>query len=99
MEKSNYNKELNRLIAEANQIEEKSKLDLDTIKFLDKEALKLEEIIDSPNSTSQQIKDAVIKLETLYKRIEREMGDVPFNDVDIDRIEKELKNLKFQNRG
>lgn len=96
MEKSHYDKEINRLVSEADQLTQKYILDLDTAKFLDNEASKLEQIIDSVGSTREQIEEAVAKLNILYKRIEREMKEAITDDVKADKIERELKFLKSQ---
>ena len=98
MEKSTYDREINRLIAETQKLTEKSQLDLDTSNFLDNEALKLEEIIENPNSTREQIEESVIKLEALYNRIEREMAATITHDLKMNQIEKELNILRKQRR-
>lgn len=98
MEKPTYDKEMNRLITEAQNLVEKSRLDLDTAKFLDNEALKLEEIIDDTNSTREQLEESVAKLDALYNRIEREMVEAIGHDKRVDEIEKELNLLRKQKR-
>jgi len=90
MEKSHYNKEINRLLKEATKIREKTQLDYDTAIFLDNEAIQLEKIIDCVNSTKEQVEDAMKKLEALYKRIENELGHTHDDDAALLQIENEL---------
>lgn len=90
MEKSHYDKEIDRLLGEATKIQEKAQLDYDTAIFLDNEAIQLEKVVDCVNSTKEQIEDAMKKLETLYKRIENELGHAHDDDMALLKIENEL---------
>jgi len=98
MEKSQYDKEANRLFNEANKLREKAELDLKTAKFFDAESKKLEMILDNEEATDEQKENALIKLEALYKRILIELNEP--NNESI-RIERELLVLhnKAVNEG
>lgn len=101
MEKSHYDREVNRLLEQVTKITEKTQLDYDTAMFLDKEAVQLEQIIDCVNSTREQIEDAMKKLEALYKRIENELDHTHDDDAALLQIENELLilNDKASNEG
>ena len=87
MDKTQYDKETSRILTEAIKLKQKAILDLDTAIFFDEEAKKLENIIDDPNSTEDQIDDAMVKLVRLNARIQVELRET---DDEAIRIEREL---------
>jgi len=94
MEKSTYDKEAEQLFNEAKRLAEKSQLDLETIEFLNNEGVKLEDIINSPNSTQSQIDEATLKLEILINKIAAELIEADEHEIKANKLEKQLKKLK-----
>jgi hypothetical protein len=93
MEKTQYDKEINRLIDEAIQLEEKEQIGYDTAVFLDTEAKKLEEIIENPDTEEKEREIAITKLNILFGKIKNEMNHSNDNDCISLRIESELLAL------
>ena len=89
MEKSQYEKEINRLISEAEAYKEKEQIGYDTSLFLEKERQKLTEIADNATNTEEK-EDAINKLESLLGKIKYELNHAEDNDNEALRIENEL---------
>jgi len=89
MEKSQYEKEINRLISEAEAYKEKEQIGYDTSLFLEKERQKLTEIADNATNTEEK-EDAINKLESLLGKIQYELNHAEDNDNEALRIENEL---------
>lgn len=104
-----FNIDIDRFLKKATALKEKSQLDLDTAEFLDKEAIKLENIVDNPNTLPEDKEAAMVKLEVLHKRILMELNEntnsiddfqkilmVSINDIIIESEKSELpqKNIK-----
>ena len=86
----NFDNELGKLLAQAEKVEEKAKLDYETAIFLDNQAKKLEMIIDHPSTSDEQKEDAMKKLEILYGRIQRELKE---SNSEMKQIESQLLAL------
>ena len=93
MEKSHYENEIDRLIIAAKELEEKEQIGYDTAVFLDKEAKKLENCIEDPNTTEEEKEIAINKLNVLFGRIKSEIEHSSDNDEEALQIEKELVAL------
>jgi hypothetical protein len=93
MDKIQYEKETTRLLNEALKLEEKAKLDLKTAEFFDREACKLESILEDEDTTDEQTFDAMLKLKALYNRIKIELNEPNSGAI---RIERELLVLRNQ---
>jgi hypothetical protein len=87
MDKTQYNKEVSRILTEARKLEEKAKLDLETAIFFDNKAKELESILDDPNSTQDQIDNTLVELAALNLRIQVELRE---GNEEAIRIEREL---------
>ena len=90
MDKSQFNKEIDRILKESVALEEKAKLDLETAEFLNNEVIKLETIIDDIKTLPEEKESAFIKLEALHKRLLIELNE---NTSTQDRLEHELNEL------
>jgi hypothetical protein len=90
MEKSQYEKEINRLISEAESYKEKEQIAYDTSLFLEKERQKLTKIIDNTETTDEEKEDAINKLKSLLGKIQFELNHADDNDVEALKIENEL---------
>jgi hypothetical protein len=90
MEKSQYEKEINRLICEAEEYKEKEQIAYDTSIFLEKERQKLTQIIDNAGSTDEEKEDAINKLSSLLGKIQYELNHAEDNDGEALKIENEL---------
>jgi len=94
MEKSTYDKEAEQLFKEATKLAEKSQLDLETIEFLNDEGIKLEDIINSENSTQAEIDKATLQFEILCNKIASELIEADAHEIKANKLEKQLKKLK-----
>lgn len=94
MEKSTYDKEAEQLFNEAKRLAEKSQLDLETIEFLNNEGIKLEDIINSENSTQDEIDEAQKQLDILCNKIASELIEADEHEIKANKLEKQLKKLK-----
>lgn len=69
MDKSPRDIEIDRILTEAVALRDKAQLDLDTAEFFNKEALRLEAIVDDLNTLPEDKESAMVKMEALTKRI------------------------------
>jgi hypothetical protein len=92
-------KEIDKLLLEAANLNEKSKLGMNTALFFDDEVTKLENIIDNSKSSVEQISVAMNQLEILFKRILHEQAHIN-DDLDkLHKLEKGITNLnKLKNK-